>query len=168
MDYCNYLNNESSISYESLINRKNRELLDSNTKKEAFKSLLVENNIFIPYGKEELKEITSIIVEPIVKRAYNINTIKTVAVDNTEFTGNKLKVQILLKQIIEYISNDEINSSKCLIEYKKINTYITLSSEHRQNFKNKVSVNVENILSKKIDGRNIRIIIDLYIQGSKW
>lgn len=176
MDYYNYLNNENSISYDSLINRRYKkdntvqeESLQSYIdEQEAFKSLLVESYIFIQYGKEEVREITSIVVEPIIKKSYFVKTIKNVAADDTIFTGNKLMVQLELKQIIEYISEDELNTSKCIIEFKKVNTCIVLSAEHKQALKNKIRANIGNVLSKKIDGRNISIIIDLYIQGSKW
>lgn len=136
-----------------------------------FKEEMICETVAIPVGKPRIGKLLDIMVWPEVIDMKLLETPKGKSYEGSKLTGNKLLVQVLLKEKISYIS-DEASQNAYIIPRETLKSlYVALPeyieekrvSDLVRGNKMKVTAYIEDVGARMIDSRNIYKFIMIFV-----
>ena len=134
---------------------------------QMFKNLNLQHKIYVgTIGEKLVSEITDISIDSVITDQYIIKTIKNKKNPNNIATGKKLMIRGYLKEKIEYIAQDEVNSLNLFIHKENFTTSLIISEnidELKQfRIKAKVVDISHRLLNSKYILNNVNMIFDIF------
>ncbi|MGL6174801.1 MAG: hypothetical protein ACRC1P_09390 [Cellulosilyticaceae bacterium] len=144
------------------------------TEPKYFKEEMICETVMIPMGKPRVGQLLDIMVWPEVIDIKLLETPKGKSYEGNCLTGNKLLVQLLLKEKIAYISEDTGQNTYIMPREVLKSVYVTLPeyidekrvSDLVRGEKMKVTAYIEDVGARVIDRRNIYKFIMILVDVS--
>lgn len=121
----------------------------------AFKQFNVQETLELPEAKPDIEQIVTVKAELFITKTKVIKTPSAVSLDGQTLTGWKLIVEGNIKQVIQYVADEPLQSVHAAHFTIPFSTFVVLPSNYVEGTPVDVKGYIEDIYAEKMDCRRI-------------
>lgn len=129
----------------------------------SFKSLILEDEIFLPEFNRPIKEINKLNCEIEILNNYLIDTIEGESVDNQIETGKKIIINGNIKRNIEYTILGDKSEVHFISSIQKFSSYIVLPKYVTSKYKIVIKGKIEEAYYKVLTPKKVRTMVSIIL-----
>lgn len=130
----------------------------------TFKEININGDIYLKSNEPNIYEVASCEVEFVIVDNYTILSIENVSYENQILTGKKVIVNGLVRERIEYISDNELKTVYILFREYPLSTFMIIPKDKKESNMN-FNVELESIYFRAVSNRKIFRDINLVLEG---